>query len=67
MQRNSSENDYTYENGTRSLRTEDQRVHGLVEWFSGEASWEIDSLNLISGEFNGYEYHVNGYGTGTQS
>lgn len=67
MQRNRSEYDYTYENGTRSLRTEDQRVHGLVEWFGGEASWEIDSLNLFSGEFNGYEYHVNGYGTGTQT
>lgn len=67
MQRNHSEYDYTYENGTRSLRTDDQAVHGLIEWFGGEASWEIDSLNLISGEFNGYEYHVKGNGTGTQS
>lgn len=67
MQRNHTEQDYTYENGTRSLSSGDQSVHGLIEWFGGEASWEIDSLNLISGEFNGYEYHVKGNGTEAQS
>lgn len=66
-QKNHRTSDYTYENGTRSLSTNDQNTHGMIEWFGGEASWEIDSLNLISGEFNGYEYHVKGNSTGTQS
>ena len=67
VQESHSVYDYTYENGTRSYRTDDQYIKGMVEWFGGEASWEIDSLNLISGEFDGYEYHISGDGSGTQS
>ena len=67
VQESHSVYDYTYENGTRSYRTDDQYIRGMVEWFGGEASWEIDSLNLISGEFDGYEYHISGNGSGTQS
>ena len=67
VQESHSVYDYTYENGTHSYRTDDQYIRGMVEWFGGEASWEIDSLNLISGEFDGYEYHISGNGSGTQS
>lgn len=67
MQTNDQYEDYTYENGTHSVRTQHQTGSGTIGWFDGEASWEIDSLNLISGEFGGYAYGISGDGYGTQS
>lgn len=66
-QTNDQYEDYTYENGTHSVRTQHQTGSGTIGWFGGEASWEIDSLNLISGEFGGYAYGISGDGYGTQS
>lgn len=51
-----SENDLTYENGTRDIGSSISRNRGAFTFFGGEMSWEPDTLNLFTLEFNGFDY-----------
>lgn len=54
----SDDSNYYSESGnifnSKSLR----KSHGYMSYFGGEASYELDSLNLFTAEFNGFIYDI---------
>ena len=67
MNRRSSKNEnYTeilYPDNSKRATTQTGHNSGAVGWFGGEASWEIDKHNLVTGDFNGFIYNVKPKGT----
>ncbi len=50
----------TYTDSGNTLKNAGQsRSKGNVTWFGVEGSWEPDTLNLLTIDFNGYSYNMN--------
>lgn len=54
-----------YDNGNVVSSHSQTRSKGNMTYFGGEASYELDSLNLFTAEFNGYYYGFSSHGTGS--
>ncbi len=57
----------TYDNGNTTSSHSHSLSKGNMGYFGGEASFELDSLNLFTAEFNGFYYGFNSKGTGSDS
>lgn len=56
-----------YNNGNITRSSSQSKSKGNMSYFGGEASYELDSLNLFTAEFNGYYYGFSSKGTGSNS
>lgn len=54
----SEENLHYIESGNSFNSKSQRKGHGFMNIFGGEASYDIDSLNLLTAEFNGFMYDV---------
>lgn len=54
---------YTYVDGTHLSAASHNKQDGVVGYFGAEASWDINTHNLLTAEFNGFAYNVHAKGT----
>lgn len=59
-----SESQSTYSNGNVSSSSSTSESKGNYGWFGGEASFEIDTLNLLTADFNGFMYKGSDWSNG---
>ena len=60
-----SKSETFYPDGTTRTSLSQNHNPGGGMFFGGEASWEINSKNLLTAEFNGFYYNVRPKGTGS--